>query len=164
MHILGSFDIINSNDKKFLAVFSLIIVILIALLMVFTFNSFSNNNDGINYYVDDIGGYNFSIPDFLNLESEENLTNGGVAKVYSNENINLGIMVSKNSNENMESIVNKYNSTNNTKLKIGDLEVYKAEREFFTGYFFKINNDTVKISIGGTKNTDILVEEMLRNI
>ncbi len=137
-------------------------MILIAVLAVFAFNFISDSN--IDYYTDDVGGYSFNIPVFLNFESEENLKNGGVAKIYSNENINLGIMVSKNSNETIESAVNNYNSSNNTKLKIGDLEVYKADREFFTGYFFKINNDIVKISIGGTKNTNILVEEMLKNI
>lgn len=41
--------------------------------------------------------------------------------------------------------------------------------KYFHGYnfkdiFFKINKGTVKISIGGVKNTDILVEEILRNI
>ncbi|WP_297898724.1 hypothetical protein [Methanobrevibacter sp.] len=162
MHILGSFDIINSNDKKFLAVFSLIIVILIALLMVFTFNSFSNNNDGINYYVDDIGGYNFSIPDFLIFESE-NVNNNSEGKIYSGSQISLSIIVIYNNTSTRE-LLDFYKMTNYSKIKIDNLDVYKSTSYTSTDYLFNINNDTIQISFLGEKNTDILVEEMLRNI
>ncbi|WP_042702834.1 hypothetical protein [Methanobrevibacter arboriphilus] len=142
-------------------IFIFIIVILLSLLAVFAFNSISDNN--VDYSVDDIGGYTFNIPDFLKFESEERLDNGE-AKLYSDGNVNLGIIIEKDVNYTINDTLEDYNTTNYTKLKIGDLKVYKTQENSFTGYFFKINNDIIQITFGGAKNTDILVEEMLKNI
>ena len=117
----------------------------------------------MDYSVDDIGGYTFNIPDFLKFESEERLDNGE-AKLYSDGNVNLGIIIEKDVNYTINDTLEDYNTTNYTKLKIGDLKVYKTQENSFTGYFFKINNDIIQITFGGAKNTDILVEEMLKNI
>lgn len=138
-----------------------VIAVLIIILGFFIFSSISDSN--VDYYVDDIGGYTFNIPDFLVLDSTHDLDNVFV-KSYSSGNLFLSIMVYKDPDFSEEYLLDMYNAKNSTKVNFGNLKVYRYEIYDTVNYFFKIDNDLVYIHFWGAKNTDILVKGILKDI
>lgn len=149
------------HDKKILFVF-LVVLIILGGFLVFIVSDFDSSNQ-IKYKSVDIGGYNFNIPEELKLESEDN-AKSSYGKIFSNDRISLAIIIRKDINLSEEGLLKEYNVSNYTNVKFGDLKGFKTEKYTSVAYYFKINNDFVLISFLGAKNTDTLVENMLKNI
>ncbi|WP_225369433.1 hypothetical protein [Methanobrevibacter arboriphilus] len=71
-------------------------MILIAILCVFAFNSLSNN-DGVGYYIDDVGGYSFNIPTDLHLNNSYN-DSESFNKIYWADDSSYSVMISVGKN------------------------------------------------------------------
>ncbi|KZX15230.1 hypothetical protein MBCUT_16900 [Methanobrevibacter cuticularis] len=151
----------ESKGKKFLTVFLGVVVLLCLILAVFTFNFVEDHQ--MKYKSETIGGYTFNIPEEFKLESEDS-SNNSYAKIYSNEQASLGILVRKNINLSEKEILYQYNVSNYTNVKFSYLKGYKTEKYSFVNYYFKINNDLILIDFINLKNTNILVEKILKNI
>ncbi|WP_225369434.1 hypothetical protein [Methanobrevibacter arboriphilus] len=84
-------------------------MILIAVLVLFTFNSIFNNN--VDYMLMMLEGIVLIFLIFLKLESEDS-TNISYGKIYSNDQINLAIIVRKDINLSKDELLDEYNVTN----------------------------------------------------
>ncbi len=158
-------DIINSKNKKFLAMFSVVTIILFAILVIFAFNSFSDNFDGVSYYVDDLGGYNFNIPSDLHLNNSYN-DSESFNKIYWANDSSYSVMISvgKNfSSEEIESLI-KNNSNSYEKIKINGKEAYLTENSGSIEYYVPINNDCIYLGIWNVNGHEKLAKKILSNI
>ncbi len=158
-------DTINSKDKKFLAIFSLVIIVLIGVLLVFAFNSFSDNFDSVSYYVDDVEGYSFNIPTDLYLNNSYN-DSESFNKIYWADDSSYSVMISvgKNfSSEEIESLI-RNNSNSYEKIKINGKNAYLTENPSAIEYYVPINNDCIYLGIWNVNDHEKLAKKILNNI